>query len=120
MRPGMGSLEYAQARLSARFGNRPDEVAWRRLEHVREFQTLLDVARNSAFRIWISGISEVSTPNEIEAILRAQWRSHVDEVAGWVPDGWRKAVQWCATVPDLAVLAYLAQGRPALDFDFKG
>ena len=30
-----GSLEYAQARLSARYGERPDELAWRRIEHVR-------------------------------------------------------------------------------------
>ncbi|MEO8677196.1 MAG: hypothetical protein ABI569_16590 [Casimicrobiaceae bacterium] len=110
----MGSLDYAQARISARFGDRPDEIAWRRLEHVREFAALLDVARNSAFRVWIGGISEASTLHEIEATLRAHWRAHVAEVAGWVPDEWRGAVQWCAIVPDLAVLAYLALGHPAL------
>ena len=110
----MGSLDYAQSRISARFGDRPDEVAWRKLEHVREFQSLLDIARNSAFRVWIGGISKVSTPHEIEATLRAHWRSHVAEVAGWLPDDCSDAVRWCATLPDLAVLAYLAQGHPAL------
>ncbi len=110
----MGSLDYAQSRISARFGNRPDEVAWRRLEHVREFASLLDIARNSAFRVWIGGISEVSEPHEIEAILRARWRSHVDEVAGWVPAAWCPAVEWCAIVPDLPVVAYLARRHAAL------
>jgi hypothetical protein len=110
----MGSFDYAQSRISARFGDRPDEVAWRKLEHVREFASMLDTARNSAFRVWIGGISEVSTPHEIEATLRAHWRSHVDEVAGWVPEPWRGAVTWCAVVPDLPVLAYLARGYPAL------
>ena len=41
----MGSLEYAQARLSARFGARPDEAAWRRIEHLRELPALIDAAR---------------------------------------------------------------------------
>ena len=45
----MGSLEYAQARLSARYGERPDEIAWRRIEHLRELPALLDAARISAF-----------------------------------------------------------------------
>ena len=32
---GEGSVEYAQARLSARYGERADELAWRRIDHVR-------------------------------------------------------------------------------------
>jgi hypothetical protein len=110
----MGSLEYAQARLSARFGDRPDELAWRKLEHVRELPALVDVARNSAFRNWVGGISEVSMPHEIEAALRGHWRSHVTEVAAWMPDEWRAAVLWCAVLPDVPVIAHLARGDPAL------
>jgi len=110
----MGSLEYAQARLSARLGDRPDELAWRRLEHVRELPALLDVARNSAFRRWIGGVSEVATPHAIEAALRGHWRDHVAEVGVWMPHAWRGAVAWCAILPDVPVVAHLAQGRPAL------
>jgi hypothetical protein len=110
----MGSLEYAQARLSARFGDRPDELAWRKLEHVRELAALLDVARGSAFRTWVGGLSEVSTAHEIEAILRRHWRDRVAEVAAWTPDEWREAVLWCAILPDVPVIAHLARGHPAL------
>src|SRR5512143_1743399 len=110
----MGSLEYAQARLSSRFGERADEVAWRKLEHVREFATLVDVARNSVLRIWIGGISAVSTPHEIESALREHWRAHVAEVARWMPESWRDAVLWCAVAPDLSVVAHLARGHRSL------
>ena len=55
----MGSLEYAQARLSARYGERPDEIAWRRIEHLRELPALLDAARISAFGIWLAGIDPI-------------------------------------------------------------
>jgi len=110
----MGSLEFAHARLSSRYGERPDDIAWRKLEHVRELAALLDVARNSAFRTWVGGISAVATPHEIEAVLREHWRDHVAEVAGWMPDEWCAAVLWCAIVPDLAVIAHLARGHAAL------
>jgi len=53
----VGSLEYAQARLSARYGQRPDEIAWRRIEHLRELPALLDVARISALgSCWAASI----------------------------------------------------------------
>jgi hypothetical protein len=110
----MGSLEYAQARLSARFGDRPDELAWRKLEHVRELPALLDVARTSAFRTWVGGISEVSTPHEIEATLRGHWRDHVAMVAKWLPDEWCPAVLWCGALLDVPVIAHLARGQAAL------
>ena len=40
-----GSLEYAHARLGARFGARPDELAWRRIEMIRDLGGMLDAAR---------------------------------------------------------------------------
>jgi hypothetical protein len=110
----MGDFEYAHARLSARLGERPDDAAWRTLEHLRELPALLDAARNSAFRNWVGGISVVATPHEIEAALRGHWRHHVAEVAGWMPDDWRSAVRWCAVLPDLPVIAHLARGQPPL------
>jgi hypothetical protein len=109
----MGSLEYAQARISARFGDRPDAATWRKVEHVRDFAALLDIARHSALRTWVGGISALSTPHEIEAILRGHWRRHVADVADWMPDDWRGAVLWSAILPDLAVIAHLAHGDPA-------
>lgn len=110
----MGSLEYAQARLSARYGARPDELAWRRLEHAREFPALIDAARTSPFRDWMTGIDATSTPHRIEALLRDRWRDLVREVASWVSDEWQPAVRWCAVVIDLSVIQHLARGGAVL------
>lgn len=111
---GAGSIEYAQARLSARYGERPDELAWRRIEHVRTLPALLDAARASTLRAWLPGIAPVSTPHEIEQALRERWRAVVADVASWMPDGWQAAVLWCATLTDLPVLQHLARGGVAL------
>jgi hypothetical protein len=106
----MGSLEYAQARLSARFGTRPDELAWRRIEHLRELPALIDAARTGALHVWMAGIGPMSTPHEIDRHIRERWREQVREVAAWMPDAWQPAVAWCAVIADLAVCAHLARG----------
>jgi len=110
----VGSLEYAQARLSARYGQRPDELAWRRIEHVRGFPALLDAARTSAFHVWIAGIGPLSTPHQIELLLRGHWRALVAEVADWMPEAWQAAVLWCAVATDLPGVQYLARGGAPL------
>lgn len=109
-----GSLEYAQARLSARYGERPDELAWRRLEHVRALPALLDLARATALARWTGGIGAHSMPHEIERVLRGHWRELVAEVAAWMPEDWHAAVDWCATLADLSVLQHLARGGELL------
>jgi len=110
----MGSLEFAQARLSARFGARPDALAWRRIEHLRDLHALVDAARTSAFHVWMAGIGPMSPPHEIDRQMRAHWRHQVAEVASWMPEPWQSAVSWCAVLADLAVCAHLARGgRPA-------
>ena len=110
----IGSLEYAHARLWARYGARPDDAAWRRVEHARELAGLVDVARASAFRHWITGIDATATPHRIEAALRDRWRDLVFEVASWMPDEWQAAVRWCAVVVDLPAIQHLARGGTAL------
>jgi hypothetical protein len=108
-----GSLEYAQARLSARYGNRPDALAWQRIEHVRALPALLDTARASALSCWLGGIGSHSTPHEIERVLRGHWRDLVAEVAAWMPEDWQGAVRWCALLADLPMLQHLARGGAA-------
>ena len=105
-----GSLEYAHARLSARYGERPDEIAWRRIEHVRALPALLDAVRASALRIWMAGIGAHTTPHEIERVLRGHWRELVGEVTAWMPEAWQSAVRWCAVLVDLPLLQHLARG----------
>jgi hypothetical protein len=105
-----GSLEYAQARLSAHLGERPDEAAWRRIEHLRELPALLDAARPSAFGAWLGGIDSATAPHAIERLMRERFRALVAEVAAWMPAEWQPAVAWCALVVDLAAIEHLAHG----------
>ena len=109
----MTDFAYAYARICARYGARPDETAWRRLEHARELASLLDAARASAFRGWIGGVDAASTPHAIESALRERWREAVRDVAAWMPEAWRPAVHWCAVAADLPALQHLARGLEA-------
>jgi hypothetical protein len=111
---GAGSIEYAHARLCARYGGRPDEIAWRRVEHARSLPALLDAARATPLRAWLAGITAVSVPHEIEHALRERWRALVADVASWMPDAWQGAVLWCATLPDLPTVQHLARGGATL------
>ena len=109
-----GSLEYAQARLNARHGQRLREADWRRIEVLREFGPLLELGRGTALRPWLAGITADSDVHRVESILRGHWRAVVAEVAGWMPEMWRPAFAWWAVLPDLAPLQHLAsQGEPA-------
>lgn len=108
-----GSLEYAQARVQARHGQRVDEATWRRIELVRAISPLLDLARSTALRTWLVGITPDSSAHQVEAGLRARWREAVDEVAVWMPQPWQAPLRWCAVLPDLAPLQHLARGDPA-------
>ena len=108
----MGSIEYAQARLSARYGQRPDELAWRRIEHVRSFAgTARRRPRHRRCGSGWRGSARPARAHEIEALLRGQWRALVADVAGWMPDAWQAAVRWCAVAADLPVVAASRAGR---------
>src|SRR5512144_2342732 len=113
MERSVGSLEYAQARLAARYGERPDELAWRRIEHLRELPALLDAARLTAFGRWLGGIDSASTPHEIDRALRERFRALVAEIASWMPPEWQPSVSWCALVVDLPAIQHLARGGAA-------
>jgi len=105
-----GSLEYAQARIGARNGRRPREADWQRIEVVREFGAALDAANGTRLRHLVAGIVASQGVHDVEARLRARWRSLVTEVASWMPAQWQPALRWCETLIDLPVLQYLADG----------
>jgi hypothetical protein len=112
----MGDFAYAFARICARYGARPDDAAWRRLEHAREFATLLDVARASAFHSWTRGVEATSTPHRIESLMRERWRETVRDVASWMPEAWRPAIRWCAVAADLPALQHVARGHDPMQW----
>ena len=106
-----GSLEYAQARIGARQGERLREADWHRIEVLRDLRPLLELARGTALRPWLAGIEVDSSVHRVEAALRDRWRALVAEVAGWMPARWRPALAWWAVLPDLAPLQHLARGE---------
>ena len=105
-----GSVEYAYARMCARYGSRPDELAWRRIEMIRDFGAMLDAARASPLGDWIAEIGPDTNTHAIELALRARLRERIAAIATWMPSAWRAAIEWCGVLVDLPVLQHLARG----------
>jgi hypothetical protein len=107
---------YAQVRLQARHGMRPDERLWRRLESVGELANYLQLARTSVLRPWVAGLPPEPGAHDIELALRQHYRHTVEEVAAWMPSGWSEAVGWVGWLPDLPALQHLLSGATAPDW----
>jgi hypothetical protein len=105
-----GSLELAHARIWARWGARPDEATWHRIEITRDLGAVLEIAHAGPLARWIEGIGPGAGVHDIEAALRRHWRERVAELAGWMPPAWRQAIDWCAVLVDLPLLQHLARG----------
>lgn len=110
------AIEYAQARLQARFGARPGRAAWRRIAAIRELQALFEAARATAFRPLVAGLAPDQPVHELEAGLRAHWRELAREVTGWLPGPWQHAAAWFALIPDLPVIEHLLRGGAAAEW----
>jgi hypothetical protein len=113
VKPAAGSLEYAHARMWARWGARADDALWQRLEVTRELGALLDLARGSALGPWVEGITPGATLHAIEHRLRRHRRERIDELAAWMPPAWHGAIRWCDTWPELPLIEHLARGGAA-------
>jgi len=105
-----GSLEYAHARLCARFGDRPDELVWRHIEMIREIDAMLEAARASSLAPWIARIGPDANVHTMELAMRAHWRERVAAIATWMPWAWRASIEWCGLLVELPVLQHLARG----------
>lgn len=117
-----GSLEYAHARIGARWGARADEALWLRIETTRDLAGVLALARGSALACWLDGLGPVegqagptgpAAAHLIEHTLRRAWRARVAELAAWLPPAWQPALEWCAWLVDLPLAQALARGEPA-------
>lgn len=112
MRPETGSLELAHARIAARWGDRPEEGLWRRIQITRPLAAVLDLARASALSGWIGSLDAATDLHRIDRQFRLHWRRRVDEVAGWMPACWQPALLWCASAADLPAWDRWAHGGP--------
>jgi hypothetical protein len=111
-----GSLDYAHARLCARYGARPDELAWRSIEMIRDFGAMLDAARTSPLAAWVAQIGPDANAHAVELALRAHMRERIAAIAAWMPPAWCMAIEWCGVLVDLPVLQHLARGGAAPDW----
>lgn len=101
---------YAQARLQARHGVRPDERLWRRLASVGDPGGFLDTARRTVLRPWVAGMQAAQSNHAMELLLRQRFRDYTDEVALWLPARWGATLHWIKRLPDLPALQHLLTG----------
>ncbi|NNJ96269.1 MAG: hypothetical protein HKP12_03845 [Gammaproteobacteria bacterium] len=105
---------YAQARIQSRYGRRADAGVWLKLHKIHDLSSYLQTAQQMPLRHWVLGLGTNHSSHQIELTLRQKYRSHVDEVAGWMPTDWRKSLQWVKRLVDLPVLQYLVDGGEPL------
>lgn len=106
-------MDYALSRLQARFGERPDELLWQKLEAAPEPAAALEIARSCGLRRWVAGIAAHADSHAIEIALRARWRECVTEIGAWMPGCWLPALLWTRGLVDLPALCHLARdGAP--------
>jgi hypothetical protein len=108
-----GNLEYASARVHALHGGLPGDADWRRLEASRDLGHYLDSARNSPLATWVSSFDAHQDLHSIERSLRSQWRSHIERVASWHPQGCQAWLRWLCWLPTLPLLVQLSRAEPA-------
>jgi len=106
-------IAYAQARIQARFSNRPTETFWRELEAGRELSHLLEIVRPSTLGAALGPVAATVNGHALEAQLRQHWVNACDEIAAWYPPAWRASMQWLGWLPWVAGLQWLAQEEPA-------
>jgi len=107
-------MEYAQARIQARFGRRPEPALWRELRSVSDSGALLAAIQGSVLAPWTAGIEARSDLHQIDRALRERLRAHIREVAAWLPPAWRDAALWILHLPHLPAVMRLLAGERAL------
>jgi len=103
----MSDMDYAQARIQARFGARPRAELWTALDAAPDLRGYLDAARGTSLRAWIAGIEPGADLHRIDAVLRARFEGHIGEVARWLPPEWRPAVLWLLRLFDLPAIQHM-------------
>jgi hypothetical protein len=107
-------LEYAQARLQARHGQRGDESLWTQVRGARTFNVALETLRASPLRRWVAAIAVDADADEVELRLRTELRACIVEIASWMPEAWQPALLWTGHLVDLPAVARLAAGEEPL------
>jgi len=100
---------YCQARMQARYGERPSPSGWQRLGSSRDLGRMLEAAHASGLGAWLFHLHEPLGPRSIERGLGRAYSMHVEELSGWVPEPWAPAFGWLRWLPWLEQLESLAR-----------
>ena len=111
--PESAHFRYAQARMQARHGSRPNDHDWRRLDSIGNLANYLQAANQTTLRIWIEGLHDGNNSHDIEQHLKRCFRKHVEEIARWLPARWAVVLRPLAQLPDLPALQHLLAGGTA-------
>ena len=106
-----GSPEYAAARMHARLGQRPDAAAWRIVHESRGIPVVLDALAGTTLATIAAPLSRSPDLHALDRAATGAWRSLVAEASAWVVPGLGASVAWCAVLPLLPMLAYVARTR---------
>lgn len=99
--------------MGARLGARPRPADWARLQAITDAASYLDAARRTPVITLTEGLARDQSIHAMEAALRQQWRSVVDQVARWQVADDRRMIDWLALLPLLPAIDHLAEGGAA-------
>lgn len=109
MNTGAG-FSYAQARIQARHGQRPDDADWSRLESCETAHAYLEASRSGLFAEWADALRSGEGLHDIEHALRAVWDEYLERIGAWIPAPWRPALDHCRRLASLPVASHVAGG----------
>ncbi len=110
---GHSAFAYAQTRLQARHGARPQAIHWQQLAATRDLGHFLQLARNTPLRPWVLHIEPHQDVHTMERSLRQLLHTHILDVARWLPAPWRPALHWTRWLAELPALQHLLRGDTA-------
>lgn len=109
-------MDYAQARMQARHGQRLDARAWGELCAQRDLAPFLAAARRTGLAHWLNELGEYAPGEVLELALRRRWYGLAAELAHWLPAAWGPALAAAAGLIDRPIGAWLASAHPPRDW----
>lgn len=107
---------YVQARIQARYAERPSLSGWLGLDQTNEFGRYLQQANATGLSRWLEKLGVNSSMHAVEISLREGFRNHIGEVAKWMPDAWHEAIMWYSVLIDMEPIRRIASGEALPDW----